>query len=60
MSVTHRDNDEIIGRADINDLEAILAVTNTDVDEVLHAVKDNADALFTWDYSLARPQLRKL
>ena len=32
----------------------------TDVDEVLHAVKDNADALFTWDYSLARPQLRKL
>ena len=60
MSTTHRDNDEIIGRADLNDIEAILAVTNTDVDEVLHAVKDNADALFTWDYSLARPQLRKL
>src|SRR5215216_6552030 len=60
MSVTHRENDEIIGRADINDLEAILSVTNTDVDEVVHAVKDNADALFTWDYSLARPQLRKL
>ena len=60
MSITHRDNDEIIGRADINDIEAILSVTNTDVDEVLHVVKDNADALFTWDYSLARPQLRKL
>jgi len=60
LSTTHRDNDEIIGRADVNDLEAILAITNTDVDEVLHAVKDNADALFTWDYSLARPQLRKL
>ena len=60
MSVIHRDNDEILGRTEIDDLEAILAVTNTDVDEVLHAVKDNADALFTWDYSLARPQLRKL
>jgi hypothetical protein len=60
VSTTHRDNDEIIGRADLNDIEAILSVTNTDVDEVLHAVKDNADALFTWDYSLARPQLRKL
>jgi hypothetical protein len=42
VSTTHRDNDEIIGRADVNDLEAILAITNTDVDEVLHAVKDNA------------------
>ena len=60
MSVTHRDNDEIIGRAELDDIEAILSITNTDVDEVVHAVKDNADALFTWDYSLARPQLRKL
>ena len=60
MTVTHRDNEEILGRAELDDLEAILAVTNTDVDEVIHAVKDNADALFTWDYSLARPQLRKL
>ncbi len=25
-----------------------------------HVVKNNADTLFTWDYSLARPQLRKL
>ena len=52
--------EEIIGRAEINDIEAILAVTNTDVDEVTHVVKDNADAIFTWDYSLARPALRKL
>ena len=47
MTVTHRDNDEIIGRAELDDIEAILSVTNTDVDEVIHAVKDNADALFT-------------
>ena len=60
MSVTHSSNEEIIGRDDINDVEAILSVVNTDVDEVEHVVKDNADAIFTWDYSLARPQLRKL
>ena len=31
-------NEDLIGRADVNDLEAILAVTNTDVDEAIHAV----------------------
>jgi len=60
MSVTHSSNEAIIGRDDINNIEAILSVTNTDLDEVEHIVKDNADAIFTWDYSLARPQLRKL
>jgi hypothetical protein len=60
MSVTHSSNEDIIGRDEIDDIEAILSVSNTDVDEVQHIVKDNADAIFTWDYSLARPQLRKL
>jgi hypothetical protein len=60
MSTSERDHTDILGRADLNDLEAILGITNTDVDEVYHVVKDNADAIFTWDYSLARPQLRKL
>jgi len=59
MSTT-RDDTEILGRADMDDLEAILAVSNTDLDEVEHVVEDHADAIFTWDYSLARPQLRKL
>lgn len=54
------ENAAILGRADMNDIEAILSVANTDVDEVEHIVADNADAIFTWDYSLARPQLRKL
>ena len=54
-------NEELIGREGINDLEAILAVTNTDRDEVIHAVKDNADAIFTWDYEKGkRPALNKL
>ncbi len=56
---TH-DHEAMLGRAELDDLEAILAVANTDPDEVEHAVKDNADAIFTWDYSLQRPQLRKL
>jgi len=60
MTVTHNSNEAIIGRDDINNIEAILSITNTDLDEVEHVVKDNADAIFTWDYSLARPQLRKL
>jgi hypothetical protein len=55
-------NDEaILGRAGVNDLEAILAVSNQDVDEAVHAVRDNADAIFTWDYEKgARPALNKL
>ena len=54
-------NQEILGRADANDLEAILAITNTDVDSVIHVVADNADAIFTWDYEKgARPALNKL
>jgi hypothetical protein len=62
MSTTEeRTNEEMIGRADVNDLEAILAVTNTDRDEVISAVRDNSDAIFTWDYEKgARPSLEKL
>src|SRR5215211_7103157 len=52
--------EDLIGRSDIDDFEAILAVSNTDVDEVVHAVKDNADAIFTWDYERSRPPLGKL
>jgi len=54
-------NEEMLGRADVNDLEAILAITSKDVDELVHAVKDNADALFTWNYEKGeRPALNKL
>jgi len=51
---------EILGRDGLNDLDAILAITNTDVDEVVHAVTDNADAIFTWDYERSRPNLGRL
>jgi hypothetical protein len=54
-------NEELIGRADVNDLEAILAVSNHGVDEAIHAVKDNAEAIFTWDYEKGRrPALNRL
>lgn len=60
MSITEKPNSELIGRDELNDIEAILAITNTDVDEVEHFVKNNSESVFTWDYSLSRPALRKL
>src|SRR4030095_4774093 len=48
-------------RPAVDDRPAILAVSNTEVDEAIHAVVDNADAIFTWDYEKgARPALNKL
>jgi len=45
----------------MGDLEAILAVTNTDSHEVEHAVPDGSDAMFTWDYQKGkRPRLARL
>jgi hypothetical protein len=58
--IVHGDNESLIGRADMDDLEAILSISNNEADEVQHAVRDNSDAIFTWDYSLTRPALRKL
>ena len=60
MSIDFNSNLDIIGRTDINDIDAILAMPGTDPNEIEHVVKDNADAIFTWDYTLARPALRKL
>ena len=60
MTVTHNDNETIIGRAEINDIDAILEIPLVDPNEIEHVVKNNADSIFTWDYSLQRPALRKL
>ena len=52
---------DMIGRTDINDLEAILAVSAADQVESIRAVQDHADAIFTWDYEKgSRPALNKL
>ena len=54
-------NEELIGRDDLNDIEAILAVAAEQGDEAVRAVQDNADAIFTWDYEKGRrPALNKL
>ena len=54
-------NARLIGRDEINDLEAIMSVSAADVDEAVRVVQDNADAIFTWDYEKgARPALNKL
>jgi hypothetical protein len=60
MSTTERTPDQLIGRLGINDVEEILAAHYDDLGSVSHIVKNEADSVFTWDYSLARPGLRKL
>jgi hypothetical protein len=53
-------NQEILGRQDVNDLEAILAVTNSDDGAIVHAVGTSYDATFTWEYEQTRSALVKL
>ena len=60
MTIVHNDNQTILGRGEINDIDQILAIPLTDPNEVEHVVVNNADTIFTWDYSLTRPPLRKL
>jgi len=61
MTQQMRETADIIGRDEINDLEAILEVVNTDTDEVLHSVHSVYDTIFTWDYEKGqRPKLDKL
>ncbi|NCY16208.1 MAG: ferritin-like domain-containing protein [Actinobacteria bacterium] len=55
-----RTDAEILGREDVNDLDAILEITNTDMDEAIHTVENNADSIFTWDYERSRVPLMKL
>jgi hypothetical protein len=60
MSVTHSSNEEIIGRAFIDDVDAILSTPLVDPAEVEHVLKNNCESIFTWDYSNARAPLHKL
>ena len=63
MTDTLRTDAEILDRDSVNDIDQIMAAAETyaDPDEVAHAVMDQADTLFTWDYTKgARPKLEKL
>jgi hypothetical protein len=56
-----RDTSEILGRSEVDDLEAIMSVVNTDGDEGQHVVHSTYDTVFTWDYEKGqRPKLDKL
>ena len=56
-----RSNLELIGRENINDLEAVLSFVGQYDVEGFHRVPDNCPAEFTWDYEKgAKPQLDKL
>ncbi|MBA2609733.1 MAG: ferritin-like domain-containing protein, partial [Actinobacteria bacterium] len=59
MAIT--ENESIIGRDEINDLEAILSITNTEKDAVVSHVQSHYDTIFTWDYEKGhRPKLNRL
>jgi hypothetical protein len=53
-------NYELLGRENVDDIEGILAVSNTDVNEIEHIINAESDTLFTWDYERSRPALAKL
>lgn len=60
-SVTPNSTEAILGRSDVNDIAEIMKLTNTEVNETIAVVKNNADTIFTWDYEKgARPRLDKL
>lgn len=61
MTVEMSSTEEIIGRAEIDDFEAILSVVGTEESDGRHVVHSDYDSIFTWDYEKgARPKLNKL
>jgi len=61
MSTEMSSNEEIIGREELDDLEAILTVVGTEESDGRHVVHSEYDSIFTWDYEKgARPKLNKL
>jgi len=45
---------------DVNDIDAMLGASRAALDEVVHAVDQHSEVLFTWDYERSRPALVKL
>jgi hypothetical protein len=61
MTTEMSSNETIIGRKELDDLEAILAVVGTEESDGRHVVPSQYDSIFTWDYEKgARPKLNKL
>ncbi len=54
-------NAEMIGRDEVDDLEAILSITTPDDGTLAAAVQSEFDTIFTWDYEKgSRPKLNRL
>ena len=58
--ITNKTDQDLMGRSNINDIDEILNIVNDNPNAKSHSVKNNAETIFTWDYTLARPPLRKL
>jgi hypothetical protein len=57
----YKSNHELIGRHEIDDLEAIFSTVGSSEDQGHHAVADGCPAEFTWDYEKgSRAQLDRL
>jgi hypothetical protein len=53
--------EQLIGRESVDDLESILAVSNSDMTSTISHVQNNAETIFTWNYEKGeRPPLEKL
>jgi hypothetical protein len=51
----------MIDRHDVNEVDAIMGVINTDLTELAHSVPSGGDTIFTWDYTKGRyPALERL
>ncbi len=61
MTTEMSSTEDIIGRAEIDDFEAILSVVGTEEADGRHVVHSDYDSIFTWDYEKGtRPKLNKL
>jgi hypothetical protein len=61
MTTDMSSTEDIIGRKEIDDLEAILSVVGTEESDGRHVVHSEYDSIFTWDYEKgSRPKLNKL
>ena len=61
MSTEMSTTQDIIGREEVDDLEAILSVVGTEEADGRHTVHSEYDTIFTWDYEKGtRPKLNKL
>ena len=49
-----------IADRDVNDVDSIIGASRATVDEIVHAIDQHNDVLFTWDYERSRPALQKL